>query len=350
MNPDGTDPRQLVASGDDPSWSPDGRKIVYEKSGSIYVVGVAADGSPTAAPTNVTAGHTTGSRQDPEFLPSGQIIYIERFLAKQNVYRMESDGSNPTDLTPANVDFLFSPVSGSSGAVYYFTNVNKDLIQLGGANVTNTAFPMNEGNPDVSPGGALLFLRSNGSFPTELVANGTVIAGGLSDAQGSAGDAAWSPDGSKIAVWLDNGTNLYVMDTGGGNRVQVTGSPNPGAIDWGPAPSGTPVTPPTDTPPAGPPPAGSPPAALKPAATTKPKVKGKARVGQTLRCRAATFTGATSVTTSWLRSGKPIKGAKKATYKPVTRDVGKRISCRSTATGANGTSSSTSKGVLIRRR
>ncbi len=352
MNPDGTDPRQLVASGDDPSWSPDGRKVVYEKSGAIYVVGVAPDGAPTGTPTNLTAGHPTGSRQDPDFLPSGQIIYIERFLAKQNVYRMEADGSNPTDLTPGNADSLFSPASGSSGAVYYYTNVNKDLVQLGGANVTNTAFPMNEGDPDVSPAGALMYTRTDGSFPTELVAGGTVIAGGTSDPLGSAGSHAWSPDGTKVAAKLFNGTRLYIMDTAGGNRVQIAGAGsanlfNVGDIDWGPAPTGTPVTPPPGTPPSA---AAPPPAALKPAVTAKPVLKGKARVGKTLRCRSARFTDATAVTTSWLRSGKPIKGAQKATYKPTSRDVGKRIACRSTATGEGGATTSTSKSVLVRKR
>lgn len=352
INPDGTDPRQLVASGDDPSWSPDGRKVVYEKSGAIYLVGVAADGSPTGSPVNLTAGHPTGARQDPDFLPSGQIIYIERFLLKQNVYRMEADGSNPTDLTPGNADFLFSPASGSSGAVYYFTNVNKDLLLLGGANVTNTTFPVDEGYPDVSPAGKLMFTRSGlPSTPTQLVADGTVIAGGA-DPKGSAGPGpAWSPDGTRIAAKLDNGTNLYVMDTSGGNRVQLTGSPTPnlfnvGEVDWGPAPSDT-VTPPPGT---GTPPPGTSPVTPKPAATEKPKVKGVARVGKTLRCRAASFTDATDVTTSWLRSGEPIKGAKKVTYKPTRRDVGKRIACRSTATGAGGVTKSTSKSVLVRKR
>jgi hypothetical protein len=51
-----------------------------------------------------------------------------------------------------------------------------------------------------------------------------------------------------------------------------------------------------------------------------------------------------------LRSGKAIKGAKKTTYKPTRRDVGKRIACRSTATGAGGVTTSTSKSVVIRKR
>jgi hypothetical protein len=72
-------------------------------------------------------------------------------------------------------------------------------------------------------------------------------------------------------------------------------------------------------------------------------------VGRTLRCRAARFSGATRVRTSWLRAGKPIKGARRTTYKPTGRDAGKAIACRSTATGAGGTTTSTSKRLVVGR-
>lgn len=236
MNPDGSDPELLVFSGDDPSWSPDGRTVVYEKSGVIYGIDV-----ETRIVTNLTATHPVGARQDPDFLPSGQIVYIEKFVAKQNVYRMEADGSNPTDLTPANVDFLFSPASGSNGAIYAVTNVDQDILQIGGANQTNTAFPIGEGYPDVSPTGPLMFTRCCGSV-AGLYVGDTRIAGGPGDPNGSVGPGpAWSPDGGSIAARLDNGTKLYVMDASGGNRVQLTGSPTAnlfgvGEVDWGPVP------------------------------------------------------------------------------------------------------------------
>ncbi len=236
MNPDGSDPLMLVASGDDPSWSPDGRKVVYEKSGVIYVVDV-----ETRIITNLTATHPAGARQDPDFLPSGQIVYIEKFLAKQNVYRMEADGSNPTDLTPANADFLFSPASGSTGAIYAVTNVDQDILELGGANQTNTPFPVSEGWPDVSPNGSLMFTRCC-ETDAGLYVGATRIAGYPGDPNGSVGPGpAWSPDGTEIAARLDNGTKLYVMDAGGGNRLQLTGAPTGnlfgvGEVDWGPVP------------------------------------------------------------------------------------------------------------------
>ncbi len=99
-----------------------------------------------------------------------------------------------------------------------------------------------------------------------------------------------------------------------------------------------PVTPPT--PPSAPAP---------PSARSLPKITGKARLGRTLRCRPATFTAATKRTTSWLRAAKPIKGARRTTYKITKKDLGKIIACRTTATGPGGTSTTISLAVLPRR-
>ena len=90
-------------------------------------------------------------------------------------------------------------------------------------------------------------------------------------------------------------------------------------------------------------------ASTPPVARSLPKITGRARLGRTLRCRAATFTAATTRTISWLRASKPIKGARRTTYKITKRDLGQIISCRTTAKGPGGTSTVISLGTRARR-
>lgn len=97
------------------------------------------------------------------------------------------------------------------------------------------------------------------------------------------------------------------------------------------------------------PPPGLSPRPRPPVARSRPKLAGAPRLGRTLRCAPATFTGATRQSISWLRASRPIKGAHKRTYKVTRRDLGRIITCRTTATGPGGTTTSTSKGTRARR-
>jgi len=79
-----------------------------------------------------------------------------------------------------------------------------------------------------------------------------------------------------------------------------------------------------------------------------PVVKGTAKVGKTLKCSAGTWsTKPTSVTYQWLRNGKAIKGAKKASYKLVKADRRKKVSCKVTAAVTGATQAATSKARAV---
>ena len=67
------------------------------------------------------------------------------------------------------------------------------------------------------------------------------------------------------------------------------------------------------------------------AVSGKPSFSGKAKVGRKLTASVGSWSPApTAVSYTWLRNGKPIKGATKATYKITRKDRGKKISVRVT--------------------
>ena len=86
---------------------------------------------------------------------------------------------------------------------------------------------------------------------------------------------------------------------------------------------------------------------MGPANTAAPAITGTASMGSTLTCSNGTWTGATSYTREWLRDGTAISSATGTTYVSTLADVGKSITCRVTAVGADGTNRATSAGVTV---
>jgi hypothetical protein len=90
------------------------------------------------------------------------------------------------------------------------------------------------------------------------------------------------------------------------------------------------------------------PITAKPANLVKAVLSGKARVGKKLKVKLGTWSGAPTFKYQWLRNGKKIAKATKATYKLTRKDRRKKISCRITARNAFGTATFTTKAVKVR--
>ncbi len=153
---------QFAASyglGGPPSWSPDGRRILYssdhEGNDEIYVMN--ADGS---AVTNLTRHQADD--EEPRWSPDGRTIYFlsaRNGRAKRDVFAMNADGSNVRQLTKLS---------------------NSTLSEL-----------------TVSPDGRQLALSSKGDIYV-INADGTGQIK-LTDDSKSNFNPAWSPDGTRIA-------------------------------------------------------------------------------------------------------------------------------------------------------
>jgi hypothetical protein len=166
----------------------------------------------------------------------------------------------------------------------------------------------------------------------------------------------WLRDGVAVAGATGATITPADADLGAVFVCRVTATNPIGATSAESAPVGVPVPPPPPAPASAPAPA-PPPAPVAaaspaPAPPAAPRVSARARVtgapiiGTRMTC-AATIAGASTRSVAWTRSGRVVGRA--ATYRLVRADLGARLVCAVTGTGAGGTATSTSAPRTIPR-
>ncbi len=252
INPDGTDPIQLTFEKKDgePSWSPDGKKIVFtgwdDYDPEIYVMN--DDGTD-----RVQLTFNEEFDGEPSWSPDGsKIVFISVNPNRdREIFIMNPDGSDQKQITFDMRDAEDPSWSPDGEKIVFNSNRDADqelyIMNPDGSNIKKlTNNGADDWNPSWSPDGKkIVFTSDRRGFNEIFVMN--IDGGELTQLTFKKEDVcpAWSPDGSKIVFVRFNteyypmvGWQLYVMNADGSEQIQLTNTLapifSPSGVDWRP--------------------------------------------------------------------------------------------------------------------
>ena len=239
INADGTGERRLTHSPSDvvnthASWSPDGGSIVFDsfRGGAFHLYVIRPDGSGERRLTQGEAAGVQEFARHPEWSPDGRFIAFDsRRDGDGEYYVIQPDGSglrrltNTADVheshptwTPDN-DVILSAVAGETrtlSALDPTTGRTRHLFEAPAGRSSITISPdrrryVFRSSADSTP--RLYIASLDGAAPVAITPRGNTSY-----------EAAWSPDGSKVAFYYDIGGahQLFVVDADGRNLRQLT--------------------------------------------------------------------------------------------------------------------------------
>jgi TolB protein len=213
MDADGTNVKRLTVNEDadaSPSWSPDGRQLVFARAKRIgqdevesFLYVVNADGSGERVLRHEPRGKTPVFLTGPAWSPDGKRIAFTRVRFDEEpdaaVYVMDADGKHTRKLVDEAVEPDWSPDGKRIAVASYRDRVGQTCFH------------------ECSPNSELYVVDADGGNLRRLT---TSVANEASP--------TWSPDGKQIAFVSDRSNRndhefeLYVVDAGGGDPQRMT--------------------------------------------------------------------------------------------------------------------------------
>lgn len=238
--PDGTGLTHLMqddVNDEDPSWSPDGRRLAFASAresttptNQIFVMN--SDGSGIRKLTT-----STETSLEPRWSPDGnKLAFVREEHGNLEIFIMSSDGSEQVNLTkdpaddfdpawsPDGTEIAFASTRGGAPEIYF---MNPD-----GTNVTKFGPGL---TPAWSPDGSKIALVHLGGIYVVTLADGS--AEQLT--KGYDQEPSWSPDGRWMAFRrgkLAGNADIYVVGADGSGLRRLTSAKTPDVWPaWSPA-------------------------------------------------------------------------------------------------------------------
>lgn len=253
-NPDGTGVRRLTFAGsfESPSWSADGRRLVYVR-GSItfspFTLGVMrADGSGRRR----VPFYESGELSSPSFSPAGRRIIVTRSAnGRCRIWTLRPDGSDRKMLLRGlegdmaggvyapdgnSIAFSYAPPNAAYASIY--------TVRTDGTGLRRLTRGHRDSNPDWAPGGRrLVFNRMSDDFRRVnlvVINRGGANLDAITDVRPSmyADDPVWSPDGRWILYHqlTEQQVLRVIRPDGTDGRRAVFGSDHNLMPSWQPLP------------------------------------------------------------------------------------------------------------------
>jgi Tol biopolymer transport system component len=196
---------------------------------------------PKSAERSNTSGIPTGDSA-PSWSPDGaRIAFQSKIGSNIEIYVMDADGSNQTQLTDNPADDEMPSWSPDSSRIIFTSNRdgNRELYVMNadGSDLRRlTNHPANDWEPSWSPDGKKIAFESSRGGNRDIFVMNSDGSNPMRLTDNPSGDRipSWSPDGKKIVFVSDRDGNMeiFTMNADGTDQIRLTKNR---AIDWYPA-------------------------------------------------------------------------------------------------------------------